>query len=166
ADLRYQDFFTFTPDRRYDAISLMGSIEELSDYPAVMSRVDRWLAPGGLVYLDFAAVDRAFGVASFVTKYVWPGAFRMVHMPSFVRAVTSVEFDVVDIRNDRRNYHLWARQAYERWMRDRDEILAHTDERTWRLMRVLFAGTSHLMSDHSTWATAYRVVLERRSAPA
>jgi cyclopropane-fatty-acyl-phospholipid synthase len=166
ADLRYQDFFTFTPDRRYDAISLMGSIEELADYPEVMNRVDRWLNPGGLVYLDFAAVDRVFGVASFVTKYVWPGAFRMVHLPSFVRAVTAVEFDIVDIRNDRRNYHLWAKGGYERWMRDRDEILIHLDERSWRLMRVLCAGTAHLMSEHSTWATAYRVVLERRAAPA
>jgi cyclopropane-fatty-acyl-phospholipid synthase len=166
ADLRYQDFFTFTPDRGFDAISLMGSIEELADYRAVMARVDRWLNPGGLVYLDFAAVDRAFGVASFVTRYVWPGAFRMVHMPSFVRAVTAVEFDIVDIRNDRRNYHLWAKHGYERWMRDRDAILADVDERTWRLMRVLCAGTSHLMSEHSTWATAYRVVLERRAAPA
>ena len=112
----------------------MGSIEELADYPAVLRRLSAWLRPGGLVYLDFAAVDRTFGVASFVTKYVWPGAFRMVHLPSFLAAVTAVEFDVVDMRNDRRNYHLWAKGGYQRWMNRRDEILGVTDERIWRLI--------------------------------
>lgn len=166
ADLRYQDLFTFAPNRKFDAISLMGSIEEIADYPAVMRRLSEWLNPGGLVYLDFAAVDRSFGVAAFVTKYIWPGAFRMVHLPSFLAAVTAVGFDVVDMRNDRRNYHLWAKFGYQRWMQRRDEILQVTDDRTWRLMRVLMAGTAHLMSERSAWATAYRVVLERRTAPA
>jgi cyclopropane-fatty-acyl-phospholipid synthase len=166
AQLLYQDFFTFEPGRQFDAISLMGSIEELADYPKVMHRLSSWLKPGGLIYLDFAAVDRRFGVASFVTKYVWPGSFRMVHLPSFTSAFTAVEFDIVDIRNDRRNYYLWAKSGYERWMRRRDEIVEAADERTWRLMRLLMAGTAHLMSQRSAWATAYRVVLERRSAPA
>ena len=166
ADLRYQDFFAYEPEREYDAISLMGSIEELADYGEVFQRVNRWLKPGGLVYLDFAAVDRKFGVASFVTKYVWPGAFRMVHIPSFTAALTAIEFDIVDIRNDRRNYYLWARGGYERWMSRRDEIREACDERAWRLIRLLWAGTAHLMSERSVWATAYRVVLERRGAPA
>ena len=166
AELLYQDFFTFEPGRQFDAISLMGSIEELADYEKVMARLDDWLRPGGLIYLDFAAVDRPFGVASFVTKYVWPGSFRMVHLPSFTRALTERQFDIVDIRNDRRNYYLWSKGGYQRWMQRRDEILAVTDERTWRLMRLLMAGTAHLMSDRSVWATAYRVVLERRGTPA
>jgi cyclopropane-fatty-acyl-phospholipid synthase len=166
AELLYQDLFTFAPDRRFDAISLMGSIEELADYPKVMHCLDRWLKPGGLIYLDFASVDRRFGVATFVTRYVWPGSFRMVHLPSFTSAVTAREFDIVDIRNDRRNYYLWAKAGYERWMLRHDEIVQAADERTWRLMRLLMAGTAHLMSERSTWATAYRVVLERRSAPA
>jgi cyclopropane-fatty-acyl-phospholipid synthase len=166
AELLYQDFFSFEPGRQFDAISLMGSIEELADYPQVMHRLDLWLKPGGLIYLDFAAVDRRFGVASFVTKYVWPGSFRMVHLPSFTAAITAVSFDIVDIRNDRRNYYLWAKGGYERWMHHHEEIVTEADERTWRLMRLLMAGTAHLMSERSDWATAYRVVLERRNAPA
>jgi cyclopropane-fatty-acyl-phospholipid synthase len=165
ADLRYQDFFSFEPGRQFDAISLMGSIEELADYPKVMARLQAWLRPGGLIYLDFAAVDRAYGVASFVTRYVWPGAFRMVYLPAFTGALASAHFDVVEMRNDRRNYHLWAKFGYEKWMRRRDEILPVCDERTWRLMRLLMAGTAHLMSSRSIWATAYRVIIERRATP-
>jgi cyclopropane-fatty-acyl-phospholipid synthase len=166
AELRYQDFFDYEPGRRFDAISLMGSLEELADYRKVVQRLDAWLEPGGLVYLDFASADRPFGIASFVTKYVWPGAFRMVYMPSFMRALARSHFDVVEIQNDRRNYYLWARGSYERWMRRKAEVVEASDERTWRLMRILMAGTAHLMGPRSIWATSYRVVLERRSSPA
>jgi cyclopropane-fatty-acyl-phospholipid synthase len=166
ADLRYQDFFDFEPGRQFDAICLMGSIEELSDYDKVMAKLRAWLRPGGLVYLDFAAVDRRFGVASFVTRYIWPGAFRMVYLPHFTRALARSHFDVVELRNDRRNYHLWAKFGYDKWIRRRDEVLQAFDERTWRMMHILQAGTAHIMSSRSIWATAYRVVLERRATPA
>jgi cyclopropane-fatty-acyl-phospholipid synthase len=164
AQAQYQDFFTFKPGRRFDAISLMGSIEDLSDYRAVVRRLEEWLVPGGRIYLDFAARDRPWGIASFVTKYVWPGAFRMVYLPAFTRALARSHFDIVEMRNDRRNYFLWPKKGLERWTDRRAEIVAATDERTWRMMRILMAGTAHVMSERSIWATAYRVVLESRAA--
>jgi cyclopropane-fatty-acyl-phospholipid synthase len=156
----------FRPSQRFNAISLMGSIEDLSDYGAVMRRLQAWLLPGGRIYMDFAARDWPWGVASFVTKYVWPGAFRMVYLPSFTRALARAHFDVVEIQNDRRNYYLWPKKGLERWTERRDEVVAATDERTWRMMQVLMAGTAYVMSPRSIWATAYRVVLEARAAPA
>ena len=168
AQVLYQDFFAYQPERRFDAISLMGSIEDLSNYRAVMKRLGAWLQPGGRIYLDFASVDRPFGVASFVTKHVWPGAFRMVYLPAFTRALAREHFDVVSMQNDRCNYHLWTRKCHERWMACRDDVLREADELTWRLMRLLTAGTAHVMSDRSGGATAYRMVLEPRvcGAPA
>ena len=163
ATLSYQDFFTYEPGRQFDAISLMGVIEDLSDYDKVMGRLAGWLRPGGRVYLDFAAVDRRFGVPSFVTKYVWPGAFRMVYPPSFTRALAKHHFDIVEMQNDRRNYYLWVRGGYERWMRRREEIVEAAGEETWRMMRLLMAGTAHVMSNRSARATAYRVVLRPRA---
>jgi cyclopropane-fatty-acyl-phospholipid synthase len=165
ATLRYQDFFDYEPPARFDAISLMGSIEDLSDYDQVMRRLTAWLRPGGRVYLDFASVDRRFGVASFVTKYVWPGAFRMVYLPSFTKALAKHHLDVVELHNDRRNYYLWVRSGYERWMRRKPEIVAEAGEPTWRMMRMLMAGTGHLMSERSTRATAYRMVIQPRAYP-
>jgi cyclopropane-fatty-acyl-phospholipid synthase len=165
ANAFYQDFFSYEPQRRFDAISLMGSIEDLSDYRAVMRRLEGWLVPGGRIYMDFAAKDRPWGIATFVTKYVWPGAFRMVYLPAFTRALARSHFDVVEMHNDRRNYYLWPLKGLERWTDRREEIIARTDERTWRLMRMLMAGTAHVMSQRSIWATAYRIVLESRAAP-
>jgi cyclopropane-fatty-acyl-phospholipid synthase len=166
ATLLYQDFFAYEPPTRFDAISLMGSIEDLSDYDEVMRRLAAWLRPGGRVYLDFASVDRRFGVASFVTKYVWPGAFRMVYLPSFARALAKHHVDIVEMHNDRRNYEQWVRTGYERWMQRKPEIVEAAGERTWRMMRILMVGTAHLMSDRSIRATAYRVALRPRAAPA
>jgi len=84
AEVRYQDFFTFEPEQKFDAISMMGVIEDLSDYRHVMRSLARWLKPGGRVYLDFAAERRRFDTHSFVTEHIWPGTFRMVFMPEFV----------------------------------------------------------------------------------
>jgi cyclopropane fatty-acyl-phospholipid synthase-like methyltransferase len=122
AQVRYQDFFTFQPMEQFDAISMMGVIEDLSDYRAVMRLLSRWLKPGGRTYLDFAAERKRFDTHSFVTKHIWPGTFRMVFMPEFMEALRESPFELIRVDNDRRNYHLWARGMYERWMRNRARI--------------------------------------------
>ena len=155
----YQDFFTFEPGTRYDGISMMGVMEDLSDYDLVMKRLRRLLAPEGRMYCDFAASPRRYGIASVVTKYVWPGKFRMVYMPQFTRAATMAGFDIVELENDRRNYHLWTKKVHERWLERREEALAIVDEPMWRLMRLLMAGVSHSMGPTAADDTAYRVVL-------
>ena len=162
----YADFFSFEPGRVFDAISMMGVLEDLSDYRFVLRRAAEWLRPGGLVYLDFAAVARRFQVSSFVAKHVWPGAFRMVHLPQLIAAIDASPFELVALHEDRRNYHLWARKVLDRWTARHDEVVAAADERTFRLMRVLFAGTCFIMGPKSARATAYRVVLRRRRAGA
>src|SRR6266516_4080723 len=166
ASLLYQDFFAYRPGRRFDAISLMGSIEELADYRRVMRRLAAWLAPGGRAYLDFGSADRPFGISSFVTKYVWPGPFRLVYLPAFTRALAREHIDLIEVHNDRRNYYLWARNGYERWTARHAEVLERAGERTHRLIRLLMASTAHLMSPRSRWATAYRVVIAPRQGAA
>ena len=47
AEVHYQDFFTFRPIERFDAVSMMGVIEDLSDYRTVMRLLSHWLKPGG-----------------------------------------------------------------------------------------------------------------------
>ncbi|MBP0000114.1 MAG: class I SAM-dependent methyltransferase [Cyanobacteria bacterium SID2] len=160
AEVRYQDFFTFEPDCQYDAISMMGVIEDLSDYHLVMEKLPSLLKPGGRVYLDFAADNHTKGTHSFVTKYVWPGAFRHVDMPEFMAAVRKSPFEIVAIYNDRHNYYLWAKGIYERWMQRKAEAIEQSDERFWRLFRILAAGTANAMSKPTYSVTAYRIVLE------
>ena len=160
AEVHYQDFFTFRPIERFDAVSMMGVIEDLSDYRTVMRLLSHWLKPGGRVYLDFAAERKRFDTHSFVTKHIWPGTFRMVFMPEFMEAVRESPFELMRVDNDRHNYYLWARRMSERWMRNRLQVEAEHGARLWRTFLLLFAGVAAMMGRRSHSATAYRVLLE------
>jgi cyclopropane-fatty-acyl-phospholipid synthase len=163
AQVLYADFFSYRPMRRFDAISVMGALEDCSDYRFALRRIDEWLAPGGRVYLDFAATAHRFQATSFVSKHVWPGAFRMVHLPEFLAAVDRSRLELVVLHNDRHNYYLWARKVYDRWVERHDDVVTAADERTFRTMHILFAGTCFIMSPHSARASAYRALLRRRA---
>jgi cyclopropane-fatty-acyl-phospholipid synthase len=162
ATVLYQDFFAYEPVEKFDGISLMGVMEDLAAYRKVMPQLAKWLKPGGRVYCDFAASGDRFGITSFVTKHIWPGRFRLVYMPQFIAAASKSGFDIVNIENDRRNYHLWAKKGMDRWLPQRDEIIAASDDKTYRLMTLLIAGTAEMFSPTSERATAYRVTLSRR----
>lgn len=163
ARVLYSDFFSYRPTQRFDAISVMGALEDCSDYRFALCRIDEWLAPGGHVYLDFAATAHRFQTSSFVSKHVWPGAFRMVHLPQFVAAVDRSPLELAALHNDRHNYYLWARKVHDRWVARHDEMITAADEPTFRTMHILFAGTCFIMSPESARATAYRMLLRRRS---
>ena len=162
ADVLYQDFFSYKPAQKFDGISLMGVMEDLSSYRKVMPLLASWLAPGGRVYCDFASSGDRFGITSFVTKHIWPGRFRLVYMPQFVAAASGAGLDIVNIENDRRNYHLWAKKGMDRWLPQRAEIIDASDDKTFRLMTLLIAGTAEMFSPRSQRATAYRVILGQR----
>ena len=159
ATVLYQDFFSFHPEDPFDGISMMGVMEDLSDYRRVLRTLAVLIRPGGRIYLDFAAATTP--VSSFITKYIWPGTFRMVHMPELVDCLTHSPFEIVELHNDRRNYYLWALGVYQRWMDRKEEVLARADEARWRTFQLLYAGCAELMSSPARQATAYRMVLER-----
>jgi cyclopropane-fatty-acyl-phospholipid synthase len=160
ADVRYQDFFTFEPGRRFDGVSMMGVIEDLSDYRRTLRALERLLAPGGRVYLDFAASRTRFGTHTFVTRYVWPGTFRMVFMPELMEAIRESPFELEWLKSDRHNYFVWCRRLLERWTENRAPVEAQYGARTWRTFALLLAGSSAMMDYRSHAVTAFRVVLE------
>jgi len=163
AEVYYQDFFTYElppPGRPFDAVSMMGVIEDLSDYRRVMRRLEALVKPGGRVYLDFGASRTRFGTHTFVTKYVWPGTFRLVYMPELVEAIRESPFELSLVTNDRRNYHVWCEMLLRRWEKNRALVEAEHGARLWRTFALLLAGTSAMMDFRSHAVTAYRVVLE------
>lgn len=159
AEVLYQDFFTYEPNKKFDAISMMGVIEDLSDYKRVFKTLPHLLKPGGRVYLDFASEKESFATRSFITKYIWPGTFRMVYMPQFIDAVRGSMFEIEGIYDDRHNYHLWAKKAYEKLLVNKQAFVEQSDERLWRMFLLLYAGTSAAMIKSDYFCTAYRVVL-------
>jgi cyclopropane-fatty-acyl-phospholipid synthase len=159
AMLLYQDFFTFEPGRRFDAISCMGVMEDLSDYPRVLERFAQLLKADARAYLDFAAGKEPFGTSSFITKYVWPGTFRMVYMPQLMEALDNSPLELLGLWNDRHNYYLWARNGARRWSENRERVTEEAGEELYRLFHLLFLGTAGVMSNPSRRVTAYRMLL-------
>jgi cyclopropane-fatty-acyl-phospholipid synthase len=160
ADVRYQDFFSFESDEPFNGIVMSGVIEDLSDYSLVMQRLPRYLKPGGRVYMDFATTRERFDTSSFITRYIWPGTFRLVYMPEFMEAIDRSPFEVVGVYRDRHNYYLWSKHGYDRWMANKTAVVARAGIERWRMMRLLIAGSAALMRDTSRGAGAARVVLE------
>ena len=50
-----QDFLEYASPEPYDAIVILGVMEHLPDYPAVLRQFQRLLKPGGRVYFDASA---------------------------------------------------------------------------------------------------------------
>ncbi len=160
AEVAYQDFFTLPPQQRYDAIVMMGVIEDLSDYPRVMRRLPHHLQPGGRVYLDFATTRKPFDTSSFVTRYIWPGTFRLVYLPELIDAVNASPFDLHALYNDRENYHLWGQMGHDRWVENQKAILERASMELWRTIRLLTGGVASLMSTAEYGVGAQRMILE------
>jgi cyclopropane-fatty-acyl-phospholipid synthase len=87
-------------------------------------------------------------------------------MPEFMEAIGRSSLDIVELHNDRRNYYLWSKAMYERWVERRSQIVALAGEETWRTFRLMFAGVTGIMSPSSRRATAYRLVLQERGSDA
>jgi cyclopropane-fatty-acyl-phospholipid synthase len=160
AKIKHQDFFTYDPPEKFDAICMTGVIEHLSDYKLVMAKLTSFLKPGGRVYLDFATEKKSFATRSFITKYIWPGIFRMVYMPEFIAAINESMLEIVGIYNDRQNYHIWARKSYEKLVKNKEPFVAQSSEQLWRTFLAMYAGTCASMVKSDYFCGAYRVVLE------
>src|SRR6202011_3503217 len=80
--------------------------------------------------------------------------------PEFVEAVRESPFELMRVDNDRRNYHLWARQMYLRWRRQREEGAAQHGEPLYRTFLLLFVAVQAMLDRPSHTSTAYRVLLE------
>ena len=160
ADLLYADFFEYEPKEQFDAIVMIGVIEELADFAGVMQRISRWLKPGRRAYIDFMAATRDFIFPSFVSKYIYQGITCRVYMPKFVEAVTGSPFELMSVHNDRRNYYLTAKRWYERYEESAGEVRRRYGERTYRMFRMYLAGAAYMLDDPSHLTTAFRVFLE------
>lgn len=160
AELIYTDFFEYEPAEKFDGIVMIGVIEELADYAGVMERIARWLKPGKKVYIDFMAATRDFVFPSFVSKYIYQGITCRVYLPKLVEAVTQSPFELEAIYNDRRNYYLTAKNWYERFEENAEDVRKTYGERTYRMFRMYLAGAAHMLNHPSHLTTAYRVFLE------
>jgi cyclopropane-fatty-acyl-phospholipid synthase len=160
AKLIYTNFFDYEPAEQFDAITLIGVIEELADYAGTLERITRWVKPGRRVYLDFMAATQDFIFPAFISKYIYQGGTSRVYLPKFIEAITRSPFEITALYNDRRNYYLTAQHWFENFERNQQAVRARYGERMYRMFRLYLAGVPVMLNHPAHLTTAYRVFLE------
>lgn len=155
----YQDFFEHVTAEPYDAIAILGVMEHLSDYPAVIRQFQRLLKPGGRVYLDASAFRQKYSKPTFISRYIFPGNHSYFCLHDFLAEVAKTDFEVLSVHNDRYSYYLTCKAWAENLDAARDEIVRRWGDRLYRSFRLYLWGSAHAFFSHGL--EAFRVVLER-----
>src|SRR5262249_26620041 len=132
--------------------------EQWRDSAAPLMRYEKLLKPGGRVFLDSCASWTKYHVSSFVLSQVFPGNGMPLQLREYLDAVARTPFEVLYVRNDRRNYLLTTKHWAQNLDRHRDMIVARWGERLYRRFRLYLWGSVHSFSTQDM--TAYRLLLE------
>jgi cyclopropane-fatty-acyl-phospholipid synthase len=159
AQVLNQDFLMHRSPEPYDAIVILGVMEHLPDYAAVLKQFHRLLKPGGRVYLDASAFREKYVKPTFVSRYIFPGDHSYFCLHDFLDAVAKTQLDVLTVLNDRHNYYLTCKAWAEKLELARNEIIERWGEALYRRFRLYLWGSAYAFLNHGM--EAYRVVLER-----
>jgi len=154
-----QDFMEYTAPEPYDAIVILGVMEHLPDYPAVLRQFQRLLKPGGRIYLDASAFREKYSKPTFISRYVFPGDHAYFCLHEFLAAVAKTPLEVLSVYNDRHSYFLTCKAWAENLEAARDEIIHRWGETLYRRFRLYLWGSAHAFL--SRGLDAYRMVLQR-----
>jgi len=152
-------FLEYTSPDPYDAIVILGVMEHLPDYPAVLRQFQHLLKPGGRVYLDASAFREKYSKPTFVSRYIFPGDHSYFCLHEFLTAVAKTQLEVLAVYNDRHSYYLTCKAWAENLEAARDEIINRWGETLYRRFRLYLWGSAYAF--HSRGMDAYRVVLQR-----
>jgi cyclopropane-fatty-acyl-phospholipid synthase len=84
---------------------------------------------------------KGYRVSGFMDRYVFPDG-DLVSVDSTLRGAEAVGFEVRDVENLREHYARTLRAWYTNLENRRDEIIAATDERTFRIWKIYMAGSA------------------------
>ena len=153
------DFLAYRPDRRFDAVVIMGVIEHLPDYRAVLERFHRVLRPGGRVYVDASAARVKYTASSFIYRRIYPGNHSFFVLHDFLRAVARTPFRLVHLEDDRVSYF----HTFVRWAKNletaRERAVRAGGEWNYRRFHLYLWGSAHCFL--TDLLQCYRLVLER-----
>jgi cyclopropane-fatty-acyl-phospholipid synthase len=154
-----QDVYKFrVPDeRRFDAIVNLGVTEHLTDYATLTSQYRHLLKPGGRIYFDSCASEQMYDVGTFIAEHIFRGTTSYLCISKFLTEAAKQHFEIELIMNDRRNYELTTQKWGERLDSNRDFVVQHVGEWTYRKFRLLIWACAAMFDLNVV--TAYRVVL-------
>jgi cyclopropane-fatty-acyl-phospholipid synthase len=157
-ELIFSDLLQYQTARKYDAIVIMGVIEHLPQYKAVLDKFMTLLKPGKFVFLDGSACTKKYELSSFMVKYIYGGNHSFLVLHDFLDKLAKTPFQVLEIFNDRYSYFL----TFQQWARNFDANREHVIERfgdfNYRRFRLYLWGAAYEFLSRSL--DCYRMILQ------
>ncbi|MCA1247316.1 cyclopropane-fatty-acyl-phospholipid synthase family protein [Massilia sp. MS-15] len=147
-EIRLQDYRDL--EGQFERITSVGMFEHVGvqHLPAYFSRVNRLLAPGGIVMnhgITTTNVDNRatpYGGGEFIDRYVFPHG-ELAHLSTVVRAMQEGGLEVRDVENLRRHYARTCAIWTENFESQAAHIRTLTDEKRFRIWHVYLAGCAY-----------------------
>jgi len=163
-ELILTDLLEYHTDRKYDAIVIMGVIEHLPNYGAVLERFMNMLKPGRFIFLDASACTRKYELSSFMVKYIYGGNHSFLVLDDFLDQLAKTPLRVMEIFNDRHSYFLTFQQWARNFERNRDAVISRFGEFNYRRFRLYLWGAAYEFLSGSL--ECYRMTMQLPENPA
>src|SRR5207302_10967748 len=137
------DFLDYRSDQQFDAIVIMGVIEHLPQYGAVLRKFASLLKPGGRVFLDGSACTRKYELSSFMVKYIYGGNHSFLVLHDFLEKLARTKLEVTEIQNDRVSYFLTFQQWAKNFDANREFVVQRFGDFNYRRFRLYLWGAAY-----------------------
>jgi cyclopropane-fatty-acyl-phospholipid synthase len=162
-ELILADLLEYKTERKYDAIVIMGVIEHLPNYGAVLERFMNILKPGRFIFLDASACTKKYELSSFMVKYIYGGNHSFLVLHDFLDQLAKTPLRVLEIFNDRHSYFLTFQQWARNFERNRDAVIRRFGEFNYRRFRLYLWGAAYEFLSGSL--DCYRMIIQRPEDP-
>lgn len=159
--VKLTDFMEYEPDQPYDGVVMYGVIEHIPYYRRAAARLWDCLKTGGRLYLDASASLQKYDSSDFTRRYVWSGAHSFLCLQDLVRELLYHGLEVLETKNESRDYMLTMIEWAKRFERKRDQLAARWGEEITRVFRMYLWTGAYAFGDGSL--QAYHVVAQKRA---
>ncbi len=157
-ELINSDLLEYQTERKYDAIVIMGVIEHLPDYKAVLDKFATLIKPGKFIFLDGSACIKKYELSSFMVKYIYGGNHSFLVLHDFLDKLAQTKLEVMEILNDRHSYFLTFRQWAINFDTHREALIARFGEFNFRRFRLYLWGATYEFQSRSL--DCYRMIIK------
>jgi cyclopropane-fatty-acyl-phospholipid synthase len=152
------DLLEYAPNRKFDAIVIMGVIEHLPDYASVLAKFEKLIKPAGKIFLDGSACIKKFELSSFMVKYIYGGNHSFLVLHDFLEKLAPTKLEVTEIFNDRESYFLTFQQWAKNFDANRDFVVERFGDFNYRRFRLYLWGAAYEFLSRSL--DCYRMIIQ------
>ena len=156
-ELIFTDLLEYKTETKYDAIVIMGVIEHLPQYKAVLDKFQSILKPGGYIFLDGSACVKKYELSSFMVKYIYSGNHSFLVLHDLLDKLAQTPLEVLEVYNDRYSYFLTFQQWARNFDANRDRVIERFGDFNYRRFRLYLWGAAYEFLSKSL--DCYRMII-------